>query len=172
MVTSISVFSHKLLQFTVGHTRFIVLFACWLIGFYVSSRAEFAAVYLTLTAFVLIFTNLSDSGAGGKSAGARPVASAYAAFNPGAAAISGSFTADQFDRQLRHRPAVAAEAVADDDTAPPAAGDGHFLRKSKNANKTCVCGSGRKYKHCCSPLTVNRAKEAAELAEWKREWAS
>ena len=47
----------------------------------------------------------------------------------------------------------------------------HYARKSKAANQPCVCGSGKKYKNCCSPLTVSDKQLEAEWAEWEDEWA-
>jgi hypothetical protein len=46
----------------------------------------------------------------------------------------------------------------------------HYKRKSKFANRPCVCGSGKKYKHCCSPQTRNSKQEEEEWKKYEEEW--
>jgi hypothetical protein len=62
-------------------------------------------------------------------------------------------------------------AVIDLDLVDAAPTKEHYLRPSKAANRPCVCGSGRKYKVCCSPLTASEKMIDAEWQAYEKEWA-
>ena len=62
----------------------------WLVGWRVSVAVEFGALYVVLSAFVFLFTNLSS--ASPASAPGQPRVSAYSAFNQGGARMAGQST--------------------------------------------------------------------------------
>lgn len=69
----------------------------WLIGYKIFIILEFGAVYFILSGFGLIWLNMHNrSRAPGE-------ASAYSVFNPNCEAIDGTFTAEQFERELLHK---------------------------------------------------------------------
>eukprot|EP00470_Lotharella_oceanica_P007639 CAMPEP_0170179400 /NCGR_PEP_ID=MMETSP0040_2-20121228/17491_1 /TAXON_ID=641309 /ORGANISM="Lotharella oceanica, Strain CCMP622" /LENGTH=143 /DNA_ID=CAMNT_0010423439 /DNA_START=53 /DNA_END=484 /DNA_ORIENTATION=+ len=91
--------------------------------------------------------------------------SAYAALNEDGYRLPGTFTAEQYEGELRHRPRkkekIEVRANAKEQLQE------HYERKSKAANKPCVCGSGKKYKKCCG-RPGKKLKE--EFDEWEEEW--
>jgi hypothetical protein len=68
---------------------------CWFLGLYLFIRVQFAAVYCILSMIGLIFINLGTR--------AQGEMSAYSVFNKGFRRMLGTLTADQFDREIRHR---------------------------------------------------------------------
>ena len=70
--------------------------ALWLVlwGFFV--EVEFGLVYFVLSMFYWIYFSLSTRSPGDQAP------SAYSVFNPNCETISGTFTAEQFEKQLRH----------------------------------------------------------------------
>ena len=69
------------------------VFAAWLVGSRISYHAEWGPVYIILTGFVVIFTNLGTRKAG--------EASAYSVFNEGFRELPGTFNANRVDEHLR-----------------------------------------------------------------------
>lgn len=121
-------------------------------------------ILLLLTGFVLIFTNLNSSGKG------ESELSAYAAFNKDGYKIPGSMDASQFEREIRHQTHIKPK-----DQEYRSHGNieaktkEHFKRASKAANLPCVCGSGKKYKKCCSTSTMGK-RDTQEYEKWANEW--
>ena len=77
------------------HVENILKFLLWLclLGFFV--QIGFAIVYLIVSASYFMYTSMAT-----KSGGNGP--SAYSVFNEGCERIDGTFTAEQFENQLRH----------------------------------------------------------------------
>ncbi|CAL4185473.1 unnamed protein product [Meganyctiphanes norvegica] len=69
----------------------------WLIIFKIFLIIEFGAVYLIFSGFVIIWINMNN---GTRAPG---TASAYSVFNPNCETIDGTFTAEQFERELLHK---------------------------------------------------------------------
>ena len=63
-------------------------------------KIEFGAVFFLVSAILLMTSNLGKRKAG--------EASAYSVFNENCEAIDGTLTAQQFEREIRHGPAAAA----------------------------------------------------------------
>ena len=89
-------------------SRWHLLFcALWAAGFWLAAWAEFGLVFVILSGFAFVFGNTAQGGAGAAGVGpdGTPFRSAYSVFNEGCRAMMGTATAEQFDEQLRHRPA-------------------------------------------------------------------
>lgn len=69
----------------------------WLCLWLLCIQLEVGAVFFVSSGFVFIWKNL------GKRSNNQP--SAYSVFNPNFEAIEGTLTAEQFEREIRHRPA-------------------------------------------------------------------
>ena len=124
---------------------------------------EFTAVYLCLAALYFIFLNTSHS----QPVGNGPHVSAYSAFNTGGQRMAGSISLDSWEGAYR-APGTAAGADlggVQRAAAPLAGVKPHPKRTSKAANQPCVCGSGKKYKNCCTP-----ARESERALEQERDW--
>ncbi len=147
--------------------RSLLLFCVWLFFYYLSVRVSFGIVYFlfSLLLFILLHVFLSPSNS------SPHVPSAYAAFNKDSRPIPGTLTGEQFDRQLRH-------SVVPSSSPPPSSSISSsslvFVRESKYSNVSCPCGSGRKYKKCCSMkrgLTQQeKIQRKQEYKQWKEEW--
>lgn len=94
----------------------------------------FGAFFASILGIVLIFYNLGERSGG---------ASAYSVFNRGANYLLGDLRLGRIDQQLRN-----ADAAVED--------DGQVVQfnapveiRSRDANKKCPCGSGKKLKKCC-----------------------
>lgn len=74
----------------------IVQFIIWCIGWGAFVRIEFGAIYFIISTMCFIYVNTSTEGR------RDGVPSAYSVFNPGNERIGGTFTAEQFERQLRY----------------------------------------------------------------------
>ncbi|TRY63081.1 hypothetical protein TCAL_11584 [Tigriopus californicus] len=70
-------------------------FLLWIVLFYASIKAEIGAVYILTSGFALIWLNLGTR--------RSDQASAYSVFNPNCESIDGTLTAEQFEREIRHR---------------------------------------------------------------------
>lgn len=195
---------HQIVEWCHHHRATIVRVAIWLALWRVAIAIEFGVVYLICSSLYFIFTNLSSDGRRSVD-GTTQAPSAYAAFNADGYKMSGSMDADQFDAQLRHAPAphtrqtnaqLPAMARPGASTAGRMTGTGRVLatgaavvssttddgativdykRKSKMANQPCACGSGKKYKNCCSSATAHTPAQPAvddEYEKWQEEWAS
>ncbi|PFH32650.1 hypothetical protein BESB_012620 [Besnoitia besnoiti] len=102
---------------------------------------RFGALAGILIGFALILWNLRYDEAGG-------AVSAYSVFNRGVRHLLGDLRPADVDRQLRNGDRNGDEQ--DDDNvvlldAPRAVG----VHRSRDANKRCPCGSGKKTKKCC-----------------------
>jgi hypothetical protein len=103
--------------------------------------------------------------------------SAYAAFNENGYAIPGTTSGAMIDQQLRHS---APERDGRDPSLSSAPGSGasrlanngvHYKRASARANAPCVCGSGKKYKKCCSLRTgTGKDKADKDYQSWEKDW--
>ncbi len=151
---------------------YIIRVSVWWGLFYGAVKLEFGLVFLIVSGLGAIVWHLrsgSDAAAGPANPN-QPKVSAYAAFNKNGAKIPGSMDASQFERELRHQPMVEENATgssaATDDASPVAA----IKRNSKHANKPCPCGSGKKFKHCCSNARAATSKQKEEFAKWQAEW--
>jgi hypothetical protein len=83
-------------------SRWHLLFcALWATGFWLAAWAEFGLVFVILSGFAFVFGNTAQ----GAAPDGSPYRSAYSVFNEGCRAMMGTATAEQFDEQLRHRPA-------------------------------------------------------------------
>ncbi|CDJ37789.1 hypothetical protein, conserved [Eimeria tenella] len=89
------------------------------------------AAFASVLGIFLIFWNLGEGGGG---------ASAYSVFNRGANYLLGDLRLQRIDQQLRN-----ADAAVEDDGNVVAYRPPVELR-SRDANKKCPCGSGRKLK--------------------------
>lgn len=76
------------------HTRLLKLIL-WFILLVLFIELEFAAVYITCSIIYVICSNLRS---GGRRKGEL---SAYSVFNPNCKRIDGTFTAEQFEKELR-----------------------------------------------------------------------
>lgn len=134
----------------------------WVLGFAVFKSAEFGGVYFVVSVMVYLCRTLGEKKEG--------QISAYSVFNKDGYAMPGSLNAEQFENEIRHKTPAAGkrreEYRADDGGGTFRA---HFKRKSKAANKPCVCGSGRKYKKCCLGLDQEGAVNE-EYEQWKEDW--
>ena len=74
---------------------FVMKMLVWLTLLVIFVRLEFAMIYLILSLLYLIWSNL---GAGRR----RGQLSAYSVFNPNLEKIQGTFSGEDYDRQLRH----------------------------------------------------------------------
>ena len=97
-------------------------------------------MYLLVTGFCFVLYSVWFN-----SGGERKGPSAYSFLNEDGYRLPGTFTADDFDSQLRRREQKREKLMA----LPSSRMRPHYDRSSKAANKPCVCGSGRKYKKCC-----------------------
>jgi Uncharacterized conserved domain (SAYSvFN)/SEC-C motif len=157
----------------------------WFGGFITASRAEFALVYVIVSGLALVFMCLDYSQR-------KPgTYSAYSVFNEDGYKLPGTMDAAQIDQQLRNRGMPAAGAAGGRAGLPAdirshsthgntgtvaaalngkdllAAGAGK--RSSKNANKPCQCGSGKKFKKCCM-TRINAAVADASAERYKRPY--
>lgn len=139
----------------------------WCVCWWLFCRLEFGSIFLILSILVAIFHNLSSGASDPK----KGKLSAYSVFNKGAQRIAGSMDAEHIERQIRHQAAPAVKKGIDLDIGAAQLAE-HPQRKSKMANAKCVCGSGRKYKNCCSPLTVSDKTLDKEWEEWEEEWGA
>lgn len=131
--------------------------AAWLAGMWVSRRAEFGLVYIICSGMVGVYLGLDHSGEGRKKG-----YSAYSVFNKDGYRLPGTMDAAQLEQNMRGGGGMAAAAAgmrgrgrAEEfrtNEGLERAGD-HPKRMSKQANARCPCGSGKKYKKCCSLLT-------------------
>ncbi|KAK3272401.1 hypothetical protein CYMTET_19303 [Cymbomonas tetramitiformis] len=71
-----------------------LLFASWAAASRVAARNEWGPIYLILTGFVVIFSNLGKRAEGEMSA--------YSVFNEGYQELPGTFNAERVDQQVRH----------------------------------------------------------------------
>mmetsp|Transcript_15422 Transcript_15422/g.33978 ORF Transcript_15422/g.33978 Transcript_15422/m.33978 type:complete len:201 (+) Transcript_15422:70-672(+) len=155
------------------------IFSLWALTFRLSG---FDQVYLILSIFALLF------GPGLGSRSARDRYSAYSIFNRGQRHILGDLRAEQLDAEQRgnhhladYNPAEGLIEIPDLDDS-----DGDHERpvvKSRDANRPCPCGSGKKAKRCCfAPpprLKAPDSRKAAgdkgpdeldpELEKWRSE---
>lgn len=74
--------------------RPITILLLWLLGYWFFSYLEFGSMFIILTMYAGIFLNLGERKAGEMSA--------YSVFNEGFAALPGTTTGEDFDRQIRH----------------------------------------------------------------------
>lgn len=79
-------------RYSVDNLLKLLLWAC-LLGFFM--QVGFAAVYLLISLFYLMYASM-------KYRSRRNGPSAYSVFNEGCERIDGTFTAEQFEKQLRH----------------------------------------------------------------------
>lgn len=86
----------RLKSFLQTHWRRIAFAALWLVGAFLSVKFDVNALqlYLILTVFFLIFTNLGKR---------RTGPSAYSVFNPNCQPILGQLSAEQFENEVRRR---------------------------------------------------------------------
>lgn len=94
----------------------------------------FGAMFASILGIVLIFYNLGENSGG---------ASAYSVFNRGANYLLGDLRLGRIDQQLRNA------VVANDDDGQVVQYNAPIEIRSRDANKPCPCGSGKKLKKCC-----------------------
>ena len=94
--------------------------------------------------------------------------SAYAHFNKDNYAIPGSTTSKMLEDQLLHKKSTrkSHQNIAKPNQQLPS----HHKRSSKYANKPCICGSGIKYKKCCSLDTSMTKAQQIKYKQWEQEW--
>eukprot|EP00455_Lapot_gusevi_P040232 TRINITY_DN4543_c0_g1_i1.p1 TRINITY_DN4543_c0_g1~~TRINITY_DN4543_c0_g1_i1.p1 ORF type:complete len:158 (-),score=12.64 TRINITY_DN4543_c0_g1_i1:195-668(-) len=130
----------------------------WLLTWWLSIKIGFGAVYFCVSALFAMFFNLGKNQKPGQ-------LSAYSVFNKDAKKMAGSLDASQFEREIRHQSTrweeEDDETPVDDSKAPQMP-----KRLSKLANKPCPCGSGKKFKKCCSPQTGIKGNENDEEDDW------
>lgn len=151
----------------------------WAILFGAACWVEFGVVFLLVSGLAFMWTNVSHTGRG------EGELSAYAAFNKGGAKMAGSMDASQFEAELRHQAprshgggaglgaAPGLSAPSSSNVMPPRTLSNR-ARKSKKDNKRCACGSGKKFKNCCSvfrkPTKEEVAREQEAYEQWERDW--
>ena len=126
---------------------------------------EFTSVYLCVAALYFIFLNLNHSSPTDNAARI----SAYSAFNTGGARMAGSMGLDSWEGA--YRPPGTAPVSAESSASAVAAGalagvKPHPKRTSKAANQPCVCGSGKKYKNCCSKDRDSERSGIGRETDW------
>eukprot|EP00472_Partenskyella_glossopodia_P013676 CAMPEP_0197516690 /NCGR_PEP_ID=MMETSP1318-20131121/1592_1 /TAXON_ID=552666 /ORGANISM="Partenskyella glossopodia, Strain RCC365" /LENGTH=121 /DNA_ID=CAMNT_0043065617 /DNA_START=274 /DNA_END=636 /DNA_ORIENTATION=- len=119
--------------------------------------------YILVSGFYLILSHLCKN----ESEADEDGYSAYAALNDDGYRLPGTFTAEQYEGELRHRPRKKEKIEVRSNKKENFAE--HYERRSKAANKPCVCGSGRKYKKCCGKAGMSR-KEKQDLDKWEEDW--
>jgi hypothetical protein len=126
--------------------RVLLFWTVWLGFGAVCWWTEFFVVYLVLTGFVLILTNLGSSRKPGE-------LSAYSVFNPGQQRLLGTMTPEQLSASLLGIPGGAemrAEDVGGDSDEGLDEPQARVLARSeRRRNTVCHCGSGLKFKKCC-----------------------
>jgi hypothetical protein len=142
----------------------------WAFGWWLCARLEFGSIYCVVSLIVLMFLSLGSESAEQRRQRTGHDLSAYAVFNRGATRIAGSMDAEAIDEQIRQK-AVAKKGIDLSLGANASLGE-HYARPSKAANQPCVCGSGRKYKNCCSPLTASEKQVNKDMEEWEKEWTA
>ncbi len=81
----------------IDYVILIVKLAMWTVAQVIFVKVGFGAVFFATSAFAFIWLNLGNERR-------RPGRmSAYSVFNPGFENIQGTFTAQQFEQELRHR---------------------------------------------------------------------
>lgn len=88
--------SNALVDLPVIGNIFILKLILWLILFGLAVEVEFAMVYCVLSALLFIYLNTSTEKRN------KNQKSAYSVFNENCERLQGTFTAEQFDKQLRH----------------------------------------------------------------------
>lgn len=73
----------------------VLYWVLWLLGYLIALEIEFGIVYLTSSLIGLIFLNLGTKREG--------EVSAYSVFNPGCRRLDGTFTSDDFEKNVLHR---------------------------------------------------------------------
>ena len=163
--SSINSFS-SFLSYCSYRRSFLLHLVAFLLLLRLAIYVDFTAVYLCLAALYAIFVNVSHS----SPAGTQPRISAYSAFNTGGARMAGSISLDSWEGAYRP-PGSAASTDASGTQRAAGALSGvkpHPKRTSKAANQPCVCGSGKKYKNCCS-LARDSERSDVGKAEWLEE---
>jgi len=74
----------------------VIKFLVWLTLFVIFIRLEFGAVYFIISLLYIIWSSLSSHRR------RRDQLSAYSVFNPNFEKLQGTFSAEDYDRQLRH----------------------------------------------------------------------
>mmetsp|Transcript_20162 Transcript_20162/g.30200 ORF Transcript_20162/g.30200 Transcript_20162/m.30200 type:complete len:178 (+) Transcript_20162:97-630(+) len=156
----------QLWTFLGRHWFTLTKIATWFIVFYGVSKKDqnMGMTILLLTGFYLILSHLCCAS---ESADSKGSYSAYAALNEDGYRLPGTFTAEQYEGELRNRPRRKEKIEVK--ANPKEKLRAHYERKSKAANKPCVCGSGRKYKKCCGRRGLT-ARNKSEFKEWEEEW--
>eukprot|EP00929_Paragymnodinium_shiwhaense_P038506 TRINITY_DN20335_c0_g1_i1.p1 TRINITY_DN20335_c0_g1~~TRINITY_DN20335_c0_g1_i1.p1 ORF type:complete len:219 (-),score=60.60 TRINITY_DN20335_c0_g1_i1:344-1000(-) len=137
-----------------------VLFVVWLYALWWSG---FNQLFFMVSVFAFIWGP-------GLSRGKKSGLSAYSVFNPGQARLLGETSAEEIDAQQRgfinfpHQ-----EAAADDDNdrdgndSDEEGKQGSTLR-SRDANRPCRCGSGKKAKKCCFAVRSRAEAEGSSAS--------
>eukprot|EP00466_Bigelowiella_natans_P000893 jgi/Bigna1/88251/estExt_fgenesh1_pg.C_290170 len=149
------------------HKFLIAKTALWLVALYwIGIRDQnLGMMFLLLSGFYIVLSHIcSEDDSSSKSEGTY---SAYAALNDDGYRLPGTFTAEQYEGELRNRPRKKEKIEVKHN--PRENLREHYERKSKNANKPCVCGSGRKYKKCCGKKISSR-QEKEDFSKWEDEW--
>nr|CAB3265874.1 SAYSvFN domain-containing protein 1-like [Phallusia mammillata] len=79
-------------------TPFVLKTLLWIIIFLLFVELQFGMVYVIVSAFVFIYFNTSTRRRN------REEMSAYSVFNKDCERLDGTFTAEQFEKELRHQP--------------------------------------------------------------------
>merc|ERR1719247_2220852 len=145
----------------------LVLFCAWAVIFRWSGCDQ---VFFIVSIMALIF------GPGLASRSNGP--SAYSIFNPGQQHLRGDLRAEQLDAEQRGDRFLMGHNNADDNVFVPddlqvvdtEDRDEPLSVRSRDANRPCSCGSGRKAKKCCFALRSS-AREAL-LDQWRSEMES
>uniref|UniRef100_A0A7S4VJD9 SAYSvFN domain-containing protein n=1 Tax=Alexandrium monilatum TaxID=311494 RepID=A0A7S4VJD9_9DINO len=134
----------------------VVAFAAWAAGLHYSG---FDQMYVIVSVMALIFGP-------GLSRGAASRYSAYSVFNRGQRHILGDLRPEQIDAEQRGNQYLEGREGAGEGLIElPEGADGEGdedddlpVLRSRDANKPCQCGSGKKAKRCCY---TRRPREAA-----------
>jgi hypothetical protein len=132
----------------------------WSVGFLGACLVEFGLVYILCTLPVVMFRCTREQKEEGE-------LSAYSHFNQGGFALPGTTTAAHFEDHMMHRDT---RNKYEEKTKPHKELKNHYARASKSANQPCVCGSGKKYKRCCSLNSKPNPRQEAEFQKWEKEW--
>jgi hypothetical protein len=141
--------------------RYTIILIVWCIVYYYFILIQFGSLYFLVSVIIFIFCNLNENSKSSNSL------SAYSVFNDNYQSIHGSLSREQLESELSHsmNNRIDNYKPVYNKSLPQ-----HYERASKNANKPCICGSGKKYKNCCSKLTAPSKTQIEELKQWENEW--
>jgi len=152
-------------------TKWALYIFLWTILLVISTKYQFAKIFLCVSGICFIFSNLGKRAPG--------TLSAYSIFNKNNEKILGTFDSAQVDKQFAGRMNEIPvnnnnQKKADDMTEEEEyeifkkIKESYEKNQSKFANQPCYCGSMKKYKKCCYWRELKR-KEEEEMERKKQK---